>query len=87
MIFLGNQTVEQIEHRLKITLSNEHRKFLEEHRQERVNNTALKPGAWHCFDIPFMIMTHDMETAKMYRDLFLSYDLKNSESFSIACES
>lgn len=87
MIFLGNQTVEQIERRLHITLSEEHKAFLKENRQETVNNTPLKPGAWHCYDIPFMLMTHDMETATKYRDLFSSYDLSKGEAFQIGWES
>ena len=48
-IYLGNLSVEQIEKRTGITLTDEHREYMKKHRQEAVNDTPLDVGAWHCF--------------------------------------
>lgn len=86
-IHLGNLSVEQIEKRTGITLSNEHREYMKAHRQEAVNNVPIAYGAWHCFDIPFIIMTGDKETAEYYRDMLLAYDWSEcKESLQIGWE-
>lgn len=73
-IYLGNLSVEQIEKRTGITLTDEHREYMKKHRQEAVNDTPLDVGAWHCFDIPFIVMTGDKATAEFYRDMLSAYD-------------
>lgn len=73
-IYLGNLSVKQIEKRTGITLSDENREYMEAHRQNTVNNTPIADGKWHCFDIPFTIMTGNKETAEYYRDMLLAYD-------------
>lgn len=50
---------------------------------ETVGGTA---GKWHCFDIPFLIMCGDSETASHFRDIFLQYDLSRAERFQISWE-
>ena len=86
-IFLGNLTVDQLERRLGIKLSEEHRKELADNRQEKVNNTPIEPVKWHCFDCPFMMMTHDMETASKFRDILLNYPMEDChEAFQIGWE-
>lgn len=73
-IYLGNLSVEQIEKRTGITLSDKHRDYMKANRQEAINNTPLEVGKWHCFDIPFMIMTGNKETAEHYIDMLSTYD-------------
>ena len=73
-IFLGNLSVEQIEERTGIILTDEHREYMKAHRQEVVYDTPLVDGKWHGFDIPFMLMTSDKKTAEMYRDMLSAYD-------------
>lgn len=86
-IYLGNLSVEQIEKRTGITLSKEHRDYMKEHRQEAVNDTPIADGAWHGFDIPFMIMTSNKATAEYYRDMLSSYDWSNcKEALQIGFE-
>lgn len=41
-IYLGNLSVEQIEKRTGITLTDEHREYMKKHRQEAVNDTPLE---------------------------------------------
>ena len=74
VIYLGNLSVDEIEKRTGITLTDEHRQYMNEHRQMEVNNTPIKKGFWHGFDIPFMVMTSDKETAKVYVDMLSAYD-------------
>lgn len=73
-IYLGNLSVEQIEKRTSITLSDEHKDYMKANRQEAIYNTPLEVGKWHCFDIPFMIITSNKETAEHYRNMLLTYD-------------
>lgn len=73
-IFLGNLSVSQIESRTGITLSDSDREYMNANRQEKVNDTKLETGKWHCFDMPFMIMTHDKQTATAYKDMLMKYD-------------
>ena len=87
-IYLGNLTIEQIESRSGITLSNKDRYFFKANRQEVVNDTPLEHGKWHCYDIPFMLMVHDKSTAVTYRDILEKYDWnKCREALQIGWES
>lgn len=83
-IFLGNMSLEQMEERLGIKLSDEHRQQFEGKRQEHVNDKQLGDGCWHCFDIPFTLMCDTQETAVRYRDIIQQYSIKGT--FSIAWE-
>ena len=83
-IMLGDQAPEQIEKRLRINLSDEHKEELKSTRQRQAENIAV--GKWHCFDIPFMFVCGDIETAKKWRDIFMSYDLSKAELFQISWE-
>lgn len=83
-IMLGNQTPDQIARRLKIELSEEHKKELTESWQQRAENIEM--DKWHCFDIPFMMVCGSRETAEKFRDLFLTYDLSKGELFQIGWE-
>jgi cell wall assembly regulator SMI1 len=58
---LGNLTVKQIEKRLGIEFPEDIRDFMKKTHQEEADN--IKPGKWHCFDIPFNLVCGDMETA------------------------
>ena len=73
MIYLGNLSPKEIESRLGITFSQEDKDFLTLHRQEKINNTPLGEGKWHCYDIPFMVMCDTAQTAKTMSALFTQY--------------
>ena len=86
-IYLGDLMPEQIERRLGIELSEEDKSILIGSHQAKVNNTPMEHGKWHCFDLPFMLMTRDVETAIFFRDLFMKYDASTfKECFQIAWE-
>lgn len=84
IIMLGNQTIDQIENRLHIKLSDDHKKELQNTWQQKAEYIAS--GKWHCFDIPFLMMCGDFETASHFRDIFFQYDLSNAERFQISWE-
>lgn len=84
MIMLGNQTPDQIEKRLHIVMTEEHKKKLHDTWQQKAEN--IEKGKWHCFDIPFMFMCGDKDTAVHWRDTFMTYDLSHAELFRISWE-
>ena len=87
-IMLGNLSVEQIEKRIGIELSEDDKKILKETHQAHVNNVPIEHGKWHCFDLPFMFLTHDKETAEKFLAIFQKYDTsKLKECFQIGWES
>lgn len=86
-IYLGNLSIDDIEKRTGITLTDEHKKYMNEHHQMEVYSTPIKKGFWHGFDMPFMILTGDESTAKEYADMFSAYDWSNcKESLQIGYE-
>ena len=71
-IMLGNQTPEQIEKRLRISLSDEHKEELRNTWQQKAEHIA--DGKWHCFDLPFMIVCGDKPTAEKILNMLNVYD-------------
>ena len=86
MIFLGNLTINEIENRLGIEMSDEHKKELNRTHQDKVNDTPLGDGCWHCFDVPFMLMCDVVDTAVKMRDIFQQYTFTKSVTFQIGWE-
>lgn len=83
-IFLGNLSIEEIEKRTGIILNDKDREYMKSHRQENVS-VPLESGAWHGYDMPFMIMTGDKNTAEMYNNMLSAYDWsKCKEALQIA---
>lgn len=67
-IMLGNQSIDQIEKRIGISFPNEIRAFMETSHQDEASN--IVKGKWHCFDLPFVIVCGDKETAeKIYNSV------------------
>lgn len=71
MIMLGNLTVKQIETRLGIELTESERKTLNESRQDSAND--IGKNEWHCFDIPFVILCGEYDTAMKIKDILSPY--------------
>lgn len=70
-IYLGNLTVEQMEKRLGIQLSDPDRKELKDSHQEKASNIAA--DKWHCFDIPFTIACGSYAFAKKLNEMLTPY--------------
>lgn len=60
-IFLGNLSVTEIQTRAGVEFPAELIEWMNQNKQESASN--IKPGLWHCFDIPFFLACGDMETA------------------------
>lgn len=83
IIMLGNLTLEQIEKRTGISISDEDRKELNQMRQEKAEH--IENGKWHCFDLPFMIICGDKPTAEKVVKMLTKYDwTKAKESLQIS---
>lgn len=62
---LGNLTVEEMEHRLGITLTDEQRTRMSDIRCNDAQN--IPEGQWHCFDIPFVVVCGSLDVVYMWR--------------------
>lgn len=60
-IYLGNLSAEDIERRAGVQFPAELHEYMADKHQERASNVAA--GKWHCFDIPFVLVCGDMQTA------------------------
>lgn len=61
-LMLGNLSIDEMESRLGIDFPDDLREFMKESHQSSADN--VKPGKWHCFDIPFSLVCGDRETAE-----------------------
>lgn len=67
-IYLGNLGVKEIQDRTGVEFPIDLVKFMSETKQESASD--IRAGKWHCFDIPFVLVCGDMDTAKeIYRHL------------------
>lgn len=66
MIQLGDLSIEQMESRSGVAFPAELKEFMADRHQPQASN--VKPGKWHCFDLPFFLMCGDMETAQKIYD-------------------
>ena len=83
-IYLGNLEIGEIEARAKVTFPQELRDYMRDRHQSRASDIEI--GKWHCFDIPFILVCGDMETAKdIYKHLSpLSGDFAQPMQIAIA---
>ena len=61
-IMLGDLTLAEMERRSGVEWPKELKSYMADRRQAKATN--IEPGKWHCFDLPFMLVCGDMETAK-----------------------
>ena len=67
-IYLGNLGIDDIEKRVGVNFPQELKDYMMPRKQDKASNIA--PGKWHCFDIPFVLVCGDRETAeKIYEYL------------------
>ena len=67
-IYLGNLSIKEMEARTGVTFPADLVEEMEKTHQSEASN--IKPGHWHCFDIPFMLVCGDRPTAeKIYGHL------------------
>lgn len=61
-MWLGNMSLDEIQKRAGVDFPSELIEFMSDKKQEAAEN--IKYGFWHCFDMPFMIVCGDEDTAK-----------------------
>jgi hypothetical protein len=61
-IMLGNLTVEEMQRRSGVEFPSDLIAFMGARHQSEAQN--IQPGKWHCFDVPFVLVCGDMETAR-----------------------
>lgn len=66
MIVIGNLSLAKMEKRLKITLRDDHRDFLEQ---------TLKDGKWQCFKHPFVIVGSSEEFSEKIWNILRQYPI------------
>lgn len=84
-ILLGNLTVQKIEKRLGIVLTDDEKNFLNSTYQAKAEKIAK--DKWHCFDIPFNIVCGSMEFATKVYEVLKPYSDKMLEPLQISIDS
>lgn len=82
MICLGNLSIEQIEKEYGVIFSEEDRKWLSEHRQDKADN--IGKDKWYFFDIPRIIVVGSYEFRDEIYDRLIKYSFKGQ--FGIGVE-
>jgi len=82
---LGNLSPEKIGDNLSVEFDDEIITTLQNSRQENVSE-KIKPGKWHCFDLPFVMVCGDKETAQNIYNLLLPYQDKMKGSMQITIQ-
>ena len=82
-MMLGNLSIEEIESRSGVKFPDELISYMESRRQQKAEN--VQKGYWHCFDIPFVLVCGDMDTAQKIHNYLipLSGDFKEPLQISI----
>ena len=82
MIYLGNLSIEQIEREYEVIFSEEDRKWLSEHHQDKADD--IGKDKWHFFDIPRIIVVGRYEFRNEIYDRLIKYSFKGQ--FGIGVE-
>ena len=84
-ILLGNLTVQEMEKRLGIILTDDERQFLISTRQPKADK--IEKDKWHCFDIPFDLVCGSMEFATKVYEVLKPYSDQMIEQLQVSIES
>ncbi len=84
---LGNLSIDAIEKRAGVAFPKKLKDYMSTRKQENASDVAA--GRWHCFDIPFVLVCGDMETAtEIHKHLeFLGSAFKEPLQISITSTS
>jgi len=81
-VYLGNLSVAEIEKRSGVEFPPELKAYMEPRRQQNASN--IEKGRWHCFDIPFVLVCGDMETATKIHNHLKEFSSDFKESLQIS---
>lgn len=82
MIYLGNLLIEQIEREYCVLFSEEDKKWLLEHHQNKADN--IGKDKWHFFDMPRIIVVGSYEFRNEIYNRLIKYSFKGQ--FGIGVE-
>lgn len=82
---LGNLSVEDMERRAGVTFPDALKEFMADRHQPEASN--VKPGKWHCFDLPFQLVCGDIETATAIYEMLKPLGSKMAEPLQIGVQS
>jgi len=71
-MMLGNLSLDHIQKRVGVIFPDSLISFMEPKNQANAKN--IQSGYWHCFDIPFMLVCGDVDTAIEIFDHFKAVD-------------
>ena len=60
-MMLGNMTIKEMEDRAGVKFPDELIEYMKPRHQHKAE--GVESGQWHCFDLPFVLLCGDMETA------------------------
>ena len=67
-MMLGNLSIEQMERRMGIIFPINLKEILTKYHQDKA--TDIRPGYWHCFDMPFTMVCGNKDLAQLvYKEL------------------
>lgn len=72
MIYLGNLSVEHIEKEYCVSFSEEDKKWLLEHYQDKAED--IEKDKWHFFDIPRIVIVESQEFRKELYSRLIKYE-------------
>ena len=82
---LGNLSVDEMQARSGVEFPVELIEYMQDRHQPEAEN--IKPGKWHCFDLPFTLVCGDMETAKEFARHLLPLSSKFKQKMQITVAS
>ena len=82
-MLLGNLSISQMENRMGITFPDDLKEILSKYHQDTA--TDIKPGFWHCFDMPFTMVCGNQDIAELVREKLTAMidDIKTPLSVAI----
>lgn len=72
MIYLGNLSVEQIEKEYCVSFSEEDKKWLLEHNQDKAED--IEKDKWHFFDIPRIVIVGSQKFRQELYNRLIKYE-------------
>lgn len=82
IIYLGNMRISEIEFRAGIVFPEAPKDYMEPRHQASAN--SVKTDKWHCFDIPFVLVCGDIDTATVIHNHLKPFSNDFKEPLRIA---
>ena len=81
-IYLGNLSINEMQERTGFDFPKELRDYMDQRKQDSAEDVAH--GKWHCFDIPFVLVCGDIQTATEIHNHLKKFGSQFKERLEIA---